>query len=224
VDCVNVRWRECYAPHHPGHLGRPLTRTQDLANRMGMYRYLHELGLVYGGELMQAYAVPAVDYCHGMGIPFREPSYLRLFQVPLWHLAFHDALVPYGHSTYTSAPASGFADIVLRDLLLGAPPLYFFSVADYPQWRDRIALAECATGEIVRAIAFDEMLSHAFLTDDHQVQRSRFSSGVEITVNTGTLEREAGLGCPVPAQGFLVTGIAGGPRVGSFGVTYRGAP
>jgi hypothetical protein len=242
VDCVHVRWRECYAPHHPhspaqpsspnaprGQGGHPpLTRAQDRANRVELGRYLHSLGLVFGGEHLQSYAAPEVDYCNGMSIPLTSiplsaPAFLRMFPVPLWQLVFHDSVVAYCHSIddYTATRGTDFADKLLRDALYGAPPLYFLNLHDYPKWRARIGLANKAIGELLRRVAFDEMESHAFLTADQDAQRTRFSSGVEVTVNFGLEARDDGSGAPLPPKSFRVVGLNRTPSTGSFALTYR---
>ncbi|MBI3969698.1 MAG: hypothetical protein HY332_00295 [Chloroflexi bacterium] len=216
VDCVNIRWKECYSPLHP------LTRAQDRANRREVARYLHSLGLVYGGEHLQSYAVPEVEYCNGMSIPITAPTVLRTFPVPLWHLVFHDAAVAYCHAIddYTATRGTDFTDKLLRDLLLGVPPLYFLNVHDYPAWRGRIAMAHEATGKVVRHVAFDEMESHAFLSDDHEVQVTRFASGIQVAINFGLRERDGPDG-KLPPKGFRVSGLGDRPRAGSFALTYR---
>ncbi|CAA9297722.1 MAG: GH129 [uncultured Chloroflexi bacterium] len=216
VDCANVFWRECYATDHPGE--HPATRTQDMARRLALLRYIQELGLVFGGEHIQWWAVPAVDYCNGVGTPPAASRMLSRFPTPLWHLVFHDALVGYPHAAddYTRTAGVDFTDKLLRDLLVGVPPMYFLNLHDYPQWRDRIGQADRATGDVLRHVAFDELLDHAVLTEDRQVQRTRFSSGVEVTVNFGLALRDTGSGEPIPAKGYRVTGMGAQPISGAF--------
>ena len=62
------------------------------------------------------------------------------------------------------------------------------------------------------AVMYDEMLSHEWLTGDQTVQKTTFSSGVEIQVNFDEIEREG-----MSAKSYRVTGIDGGKREGSFG-------
>ena len=216
VDCVNVFWRECYGTDHPGE--HPTPRAQDLARRLDLVRSIQELGLVFGGEHLQWWAVPAVDYCNGIGTPPAASRMLSRFPTPLWHLVFHDAVLGYAHAAddYTRTAGADFTDKLLRDLLLGVPPLYFLNLADYPQWRERIALADRATGAALRRVAFDELLDHACLTEDRQVQRTRFSSGVEVTVNFGLTPHAHGSGHPIPAKGYAVAGLGPQPERGAF--------
>ena len=61
------------------------------------------------------------------------------------------------------------------------------------------------------AVMYDEMLTHELLTDDQMVQRSTFSSGVEIVVNLDEIEREG-----LPGKGYRVTGLPKGKHEGHF--------
>jgi hypothetical protein len=57
----------------------------------------------------------------------------------------------------------------------------------------------------VRKVGYDEMLSHEFVTPDHAVQRTRWSSGVTVTVNFGDKPFALGDGKEVKAMGWSVT-------------------
>ena len=61
------------------------------------------------------------------------------------------------------------------------------------------------------AVMYDEMLTHQWLTDDQMVQRTKFASGVEITVNFDEIPREG-----LPGKGYRVSGLKDGPRQGGF--------
>jgi hypothetical protein len=217
VDCVNVFWRECYDPAHPA------TRSEDIHRRLALQRYMQGLGLVFGGEHLQWWGVPAVDYCNGMGTPPTASRNLSQFSTPLWHLVFHDAVVAYGHATdnYARSGSRDFVDKALRDLLVGVPPKFTFNLFDYPAWRERIGLVERAMGETLRRVAFDEMESHAVVTEDRLVQRTRFSSGVEVTVNFGVAARDVGTGEPILPKGYVVNGLDRTARRGSFRLTFE---
>jgi len=53
-------------------------------------------------------------------------------------------------------------------------------------------------------VAYDEMIDHEFLTDDHSVQRTSFSSNVEVIVNFGSQEFILPDGKKIPPLGFLI--------------------
>jgi hypothetical protein len=43
-----------------------------------------------------------------------------------------------------------------------------------------------------RKLAYDELVSHRFITDDHKVQETVFSSGKRVIVNFGDSEYKSG--------------------------------
>jgi len=208
VDCINSgRMRECYHPDHP------LTRSEDRKARMALYEYVHSLGLIFGGEHAGWWNASALDYTNGVGSYARMPSLLTAFPVPLYHLVFHDALVAFCNAgdDYTAANGTAFEDKVLRDLLRGVPPMFFMNLRDHKKWRKRILDSYAVMSDPAAAVMYDELLLHEWITDDQMVQRTRFSSDVEITVNFDEIDREG-----LPGKGFRVTGLADGPRQGSF--------
>ncbi|MBT3376022.1 MAG: hypothetical protein HN742_17360 [Lentisphaerae bacterium] len=208
VDCINGGFTdECYDPDHP------LTRTQDREARMAFYEYLHSLGLIFGGEHIGWWNAAVLEYSNGVGVaPYTHPL-LQKFPVPLYHLVFHDALVPFcsAGDDYTTNYGTAFEDKVLRDLLRGIPPMYFLNLWDHAKWRRKIQDSYAVMSEPAAAVMYDEMLSHELLTEDMMVQRSTFSSGVEVTVNLDEVEREG-----LPGKGYRVTGLASGRHEGHF--------
>jgi len=208
VDCINSsRMRECYDPDHP------LTRSEDRRARLAFYEYVHSLGLVFGGEHAGWWNASALDYTNGVGSHARVSSLLTAFSVPLYHLVFHDALIAYcsAGDDYTVANGTAFEDKMLRDLLRGVPPMFFMNLRDHKKWRKKVRDSYAVLSDPVAAVMYDELLSHEWLTDDQMVQRTRFSSGVEITVNFDEVEREGLMG-----KGFCVRGLGGGVRRGAF--------
>ncbi|NOZ20125.1 MAG: hypothetical protein GXP25_03450 [Planctomycetes bacterium] len=208
VDCINSgRMEECYDPEHP------LTRTEDREARTAFYQYVHSLGLIFGGEHAGWWNAAELEYSNGVGACSNTNPLLRQFPVPLYHLVFHDALIPFCHAgdDYTVTEGTAFVDKVLRDLLRGIPPMYFLNLWDHAKWRQKILDSYAVMSDPVAAVLYDEMLSHERVTDDQMVQRTRFASGVEITVNFDEIEREG-----LPGKGYRVTGLDDGPRQGAF--------
>ena len=208
VDCINSgKTDECYDPDHP------VTGTQDRQARMAFYEYVHSLGLIYGGELSGWWNAAAAEYNNGVGIASYTSPLLKKFPVPLYHLVFHDALVPYCHAgdDYTVTEGTAFEDKVLRDLLRGIPPMFFLNLWDHKKWRKKILDSYAVMSEPAAAVMYDEMLTHEFVTDDQMVQRTEFASGVEIMVNFDEIPREG-----LPGKGFCVRGMESGVRRGSF--------
>ena len=208
VDCINSgRMEECYDPEHP------LTRSQDREARIAFYQYVHSLGLIFGGEHAGWWNAAELEYTNGVGHTARTVPLLTAFPVPLYHLVFHDALVPFCHAgdDYTENDGTAFEDKVLRDLLRGVPPMFFLNLWDHGKWRRKILDTYAVMSDATAAVMYDEMLSHEWLTDDQMVQRSAFASGVEVTVNFDEIEREG-----LPGKGFRVDGQEEGNREGSF--------
>ena len=55
----------------------------------------------------------------------------------------------------------------------------------------------------MQIIGYDELVSHRFITPDHKVQESVFSSGNKIVVNFGDSDYSFG-GKNIKAKGFLI--------------------
>jgi hypothetical protein len=52
-------------------------------------------------------------------------------------------------------------------------------------------------------VGYDEMVSHRFVSDDHKVQETVFSSGKKVIVNFGETAYDFGKK-NLPAKGFIV--------------------
>ena len=63
-----------------------------------------------------------------------------------------------------------------------------------------------------RRLAHEELLSHRMLTPDLLVQRTEFSSGVEITVNYGEFPYKLEDGTELAAYGYRVKDATPGGR------------
>lgn len=145
-------------------------------------------------------------------------------RLPLWELVFHDCVVSYwywGDSTdflYRVAPdLSDKKDAF--NILYGTPPMFWvnrlgFTWSD-PALRKRLLQSYRLVCKLHEQIAFDEMLSHEWLTPDRSVQRTIFGKSgerkgtTEVIVNFGekqfALER-LGRKFALPQYGFFVHG------------------
>ena len=56
----------------------------------------------------------------------------------------------------------------LFNILYGTPPMYMFDMAICPA---------------VRRLGYEEMISHEYPSEDHAIQRTKWASGAEITVD-----------------------------------------
>ncbi|MEI7900495.1 MAG: glycoside hydrolase [bacterium] len=198
--------------YHPDH---SFTRRGDMENRIKLLSYFSEQGLVVGGEHGKAWTQPWLDYSEGpmsgsfywltkVGplVPLSsrdeiDPKWQRYghnwrLRIPIYDLVFHDSVVNtwyWGDSTdflYNVAPElSDSKD--LTTLLYGSVPLMWANNLGYGWDRNRGRFLQSyrQTCLFAEAVAFDEMLSHETLTDNRDVQRTRFASGAEAVVNFG---------------------------------------
>jgi hypothetical protein len=139
------------------------TRSQDVANRLALFRYVNARGLVTGGEHGRSWAVPTMDYFEGMmsGNPFfswpaghllkpegglkgisdkyRQYGIGGAARIPLWELVFHDCAVSYwywGDSTdYLHELDPAITDRKdAENVLYGTPPMYWLNHLGF-QWK-----------------------------------------------------------------------------------------
>jgi len=119
----------------------------------------------------------------------------HMHRIPLWELVFGDCVVStwyWGDSTghlYNADP-----DISRRkdlfNMLYGTVPLYWVSRPfsfrwDKPELRERLLDSYRVTCKLHEQTAFDELLTHEWLTPDRSVQKTTFSSGAFVVVNFG---------------------------------------
>jgi len=92
----------------------------------------------------------------------------------------------------------------LFNILYGTPPMYMFDRKRWAEQKERIVASYRAICPFVRRVGHDEMRSHEFLTEDHAVQRTTWSSGAEAVVNLGEKDHTLPDGRVVKAMGYLV--------------------
>jgi len=157
---------------------------------------------------------------YGMGVDTR---------IPLWELVYHDCAV----TTWYWGDAAGFMydvapDISARkdlfNLLYGTVPLLWASnkesqIQGYGWWKPegqrRFLETYHTTCHFHEKVFGEQLVAHAFLTDDAMVQRTAFSNGAEVVINFGdtpyVYEQSsvkaalAPLGYYASAPGFLET-------------------
>lgn len=151
-------------------------------------------------------------------------------RVPLWELVFHDCVVSYwywGDSTdflYRVAPELSDKKDAFN-ILYGTPPMFWVNrlgfTWDDPNLRKRLLQSYRITCKLHEQIAFEEMLSHEWLTPDRDVQRTVFgrpsskTGTTEVIVNFGekpfVLNRN-GQKFILPQYGFY----AHGPKITQY--------
>ncbi len=168
-----ARHIECFSREHP------MTRHQAKEAQSATFEYIRSCGLITSTEHYVDWLMPHVDRGRGrimqrgrgnvdanvagpVGIP-----------VPLWHLVFHDCAV-----LNQGVSKEGLPDT----LLMGAAP--GVGMPDSKQFfkSDSFKRALVAA-KVHRAVAFQEMTDHEFLSDDHSRQRTTFADGTTVEVN-----------------------------------------
>lgn len=192
---------ECYDPRHP------LTRSQTREQRLNLMRVATGANLVLGAE------GPPQDWNLGEVSYYDEHSNHWLgIDVPLFGLVYHECALlyrqhdsPYDYGMdlygYVREP---WQSKFLRGLLYGDESSWTISNKDYWAWRDTFKSIDSILTPHHRRLAFDELLSHSILTPDLLVQRTKFSSGVEVTVNYGKAAFKLEDGAELPGFGYRV--------------------
>ena len=218
-------WRECYSPEHP------MTRSDSRHWKMELLRYMSsDMNLVTGSETGHDAAVPFVHYFEGMlslghyRIPDsgrdmsriwdEVPERVAKFQVghkyrlPLWELVYHDCVVAQWYwGDYNNKLPSIWAKRDLFNILYGTPPMFMFNRQYWSQNKDRFAKSYKDICAVARAVGYAEMTDHRFLTPDRDVQQTKFSNGVTVTVNFGDKPHRLPDGEQVEATNCRVSGI-----------------
>jgi hypothetical protein len=216
-------WNECYNPDHL------MTRTESRVAKMELLRYMsEEAKLVTGCETGHDASVPYLHYFEGMMSlgPYRVPDSGRRmseiwstvpspvakfqlgqnYRLPLWELVFHDCVVAQWYwGDYNNKLPALWDKRDLFNVLYGVPPMFMFNKKLWEQNQARFVQSYTNTCPYVRQVGYQEMTDHRFLTPDRNVQQTKFSNGVTITVNFGETPYAFPGGTMVKPMGFLVT-------------------
>ncbi|MEM1515357.1 MAG: glycoside hydrolase [Thermoproteota archaeon] len=220
VETASQLW-ECYNPNHP------TTREEDAQARVELLSLMKTFGLVVGSEEAREWAFTVTDYGEGTmtikiapeagydwmtpvnnpGKEYFELNVYGIYRVPLRSLVYHDVHVA---TWYTGDGATKVPDAwVKKDLLnilYGTMPLWMpINLEFWNKHRSLFLKSYQNVCTVFRQVGYDEMISHEFLTSDRKVQRTVFSSGVQIIVNFGDLEFHYN-GWVLPKDGFLAIG------------------
>ncbi len=199
---------ECYDPRHP------LTRTGTREQRLNIMRVATDARLVLGVE------APPQDWNLALVSYYDEHPGRLGIEVPLYGLVYHECAQlyrqhssPYNYGMdnygYTREP---WPSKFLRSLLYGDQSSWTVSNRMYYAWRKTFKTINDVLSPLQRRLAHEELLSHQMLTPDLLVQRTNFSSGVEITVNYGEFPFNLEDGTELAAYGYRVKDAAPGGR------------
>ena len=87
-------------------------------------------------------------------------------------------------------------------MLYGSAPLWSIDRERWDEYKYTFIESYKNVCPWLQQIAYDELVSHRFVTDDHKVQESVFSSGKRIVVNFGFTDF-AYQGKVIKAKGFI---------------------
>ncbi len=125
-------------------------------------------------------------------------------RVPLYQLVYHDDIVTtwrWDDNSHNMPEIWWKKD--LFNILYGTAPVWCL---DRPRWEKfKLTFIESYKNICpwLQQIGYDELVSHCFITDDHVVQESVFSSGKKVVVNFGEKDFTFD-GKTVRAKGFLI--------------------
>jgi hypothetical protein len=173
---------ECYDPRHP------LTRAGTREERMNIMRVATDNKLILGAE-------GAPQDWNLSVVAFYDEHPIRMgIDVPLYGLVYHECAMlyrqhgdpyNYGLDNYGWVRNGPWPNKFLRSMLYGDESSWTVSDDAYYAWRKTFKAINDVLSPLQRRLAHEEMLSHKILTPDLLVQRTTYSSGVEITVNYG---------------------------------------
>lgn len=174
LDCFCRGGVECFSSEHP------MTRHQGRMIHNEIFQLVRNgsggQGVVLSVEHPRDYSIPYLDFGWGIGhFSADVPNLQGTMEtaaigtpVPLWHLAFHDALC---------LPSGGD----LAEAMLYAQAPYFWP------GRRNITPAELNGKKAVLKLhedaAFAEMTGHELLSDDGSVQKCIYDGGLEVEVD-----------------------------------------
>lgn len=201
IDVFGTSLGECFSPLHP------VSKEACRDIKIDAFASLRKMGLVVGTEDGFEDIINELDYSEGLHSPsfFRDSNAGRLHthtyneeqtafcakymldpahRVPMWHLVYHDCMMafPYWGDSTEMSPEQ-IRQKTLFACLYGCPPLYSFSLPDYPRLRKAILESYRTISAVHRAVAQLPMTDYAVLTADYAVQRTVFGNRYAVTVN-----------------------------------------
>jgi hypothetical protein len=107
-------------------------------------------------------------------------------RVPLYELVYHDAMVTsWRWEDGNSHNPEIWWKKDLFNILYGSAPMWSIDRERWESYKNTFIQSYKNIGPWLEQIGYDEMVSHRFVTDDHEVQESVFSSGKRAVVNFG---------------------------------------
>lgn len=110
-------------------------------------------------------------------------------RVPLYELVYHDAVVTswrWEDGNHHTPEIWWKKD--LFNILYGTAPLWSVDRERWDEYKFTFIDSYKKVCPVLQKTGYDEMVSHRFLTTDHKVQETVFSSGIRVIVNFGESE------------------------------------
>jgi hypothetical protein len=125
-------------------------------------------------------------------------------RVPLYQLVYHNAIV----SSWRWDDANNHAPELwwkkdLFNVLYGTVPMWSLDRNRWNEFKQTFIDSYKAICPWLQQIGYDELVSHRFITENHKIQESVFSSGKKVIVNFGDEDFEFD-GKKIKAKGFLI--------------------
>ena len=218
---------ECYSSKHP------LTREQDMKQRIGLFDYLRSLGQICSSEGGADWAHHALHYTEGSltlshfgwlrgvyvgTMPFsvneKNPDYFKSnldprWRLPLHELVWHDCTFMtwrWNHSPNRWHERDMWDLWDLVHILNAQMPIIVARADGLPDYGDRILQTYrnvCVA--TLEKVGGVEMTDHTWLTPDRMVQQTTFANGYRVVVNFRDKEAyRCEDGVAVKARGFRV--------------------
>lgn len=204
-----------YEDHHPDY---PLSRSDSKKLKVELFEYISSLGVLTGSEVASWWATPVLDYAKGGMYVGQLHFLMRYIHAPLFNLVFHDAMVIFDGTVGISRDYE-YSDETLESLAYGINPVFSCSLPYYPGLRPVLQQEAATMSEFLRSVALDELVHHEYVDAGYNVQRTRFSSGAEVVINTDTAPYELPDETAVDARGFVLTYADGRVQGGQIRTT-----
>lgn len=125
-------------------------------------------------------------------------------RVPLYELVYHDAVM----ATWRWEDCNHHYPEIwwkkdLLNILYGSTPIWSFDREHFRKYKTTFQESYKKVMPWLGQIVTDELVCHRFITEDHKVQRSDFSSGKSVVVNFGNSDYLYE-GKTVPARGYVI--------------------
>ncbi len=174
---------ECINPMHR------MSRKQCMQEREACFQYVSANGMLVSSEEANEWAMNSLVFAHYGPYEFmlRNPQEEKIgIGVPLFNLVYHDCVIlPWPMHQHKE-------DMMLYALLNGGAPYLLCEKAypqvdgafDYPQLPLAQQIERCKiVSDWHREVAYEEMLSFAFIDQDYQKQKVVFANEKEVSID-----------------------------------------